>query len=117
MVQLAGGFIAGVLLIAGCSGSESTELPAAFDGVCTPERGCQFTSAVAEAACDELGNPDRIGLRVGETAIESITVYETYPSVVRAAPDLECRDRLHRLHVILRTSIEPDRTGSPSWSP
>jgi hypothetical protein len=81
-VPLAGAFIAGGLLIAGCSGSNSTELPVAFDRVCTPERGCQITSAVAEAACDELGNPDRIGLRVGATAIESIAVYETYPSVV-----------------------------------
>jgi hypothetical protein len=81
MKQLAGAFIAGGVLIGGCSGSDSTELPAAFDGVCTSERGCQVTNAVAEAACDELGNPDRIGLRVGETAIESIEVYESYPSV------------------------------------
>lgn len=81
MVLLVGGLVAGGSLVAGCSGSEPEGLPAAFRDICTPERGCEFTDAVSQAACDELGNPARIMLHEGEHGIDSVVVFVTYPTV------------------------------------
>lgn len=71
-------FIAWIVVLAACSDAP-VEVPEALRGVCTAERGCQFTEEVVEALCNELGQPERIELDTRDHEVRLIATYQNYP--------------------------------------